>query len=289
MADAMLNITVLLENEASSPNLRSEHGLSLLLSCEGKTFLFDAGESDAFLHNAEILGANLDAVGTVVLSHGHHDHTGGLEHALQRFAGHARRAGECSRLPMPEIVLHPDALLPRRKTAAEKDPGKYIGMPEQTIALLQSRPLRMGTTPLQLTENLLYLGEIPRKHLENQALLGEIKRPGGYEPDRILDDSALVYTLKANGEKNLVVIAGCAHSGIINIVEQAKALTGVDRVRAVIGGMHMKDATDAVKQQTLRYFEEQDIALLYGCHCTGDALNGVARQKPLHAGDRLEF
>ncbi len=276
----MLTITVLLENETSSESLAHEHGLSLLLACDGKTLLLDTGASDAFLRNADALGVDLSAVSAIVLSHGHHDHTNGLGHALGRFAASGRSQS-------PEVIMHPDALLYRRKAAGEKDAGKYLGIPAETLAMLQSWPLRLQKEPLRLTENLLYLGEIPRKYPETQALLGEIERSGVYEKDRILDDTALVYC----GGKGaaLTVIAGCAHSGIINIIEHAKAVTGIGKVHAVIGGLHMKDATDAVKERTLRYFEEQEIEVLRGCHCTGNALDKAARQKPLHAGDRLEI
>ena len=285
----MLTIAVLIENETRFKNLACEHGLSLLLTCDSKTLLFDTGESDSFLRNAEVMGANLDAVSVIALSHGHHDHTGGLEYALRHFAQRVRRSDECSRLPTPEVIAHPDILLHRRYTATEKKPGKSIGMPGPTLALLQSRPLRLLKEPLYLTENLLYLGEIPRKYPETQALLGEISRDGVYEPDRILDDSALVYVNGKGKSRALTIIAGCAHSGIINIVEYAKVVTGVSRIHAVIGGMHMKDASETVKERTLRYFAEQDIIMLRGCHCTGNALSGAVQQKPLHTGDYLEI
>jgi 7,8-dihydropterin-6-yl-methyl-4-(beta-D-ribofuranosyl)aminobenzene 5'-phosphate synthase len=276
----MLAITVLIENETNSEALACEHGLALWLTCEGKTLLFDTGASNAFLHNADAIGADLDAVSAIVLSHGHHDHTGGLSHALRRFS---------SRLSTPELIAHPDILLHRRRSATEKDPGKYLGVPESALALLRNWPLRLLTTPMQLTENLLYLGEIPRKYPETQALLGEISRDGVYEADWILDDSALVYVNGKGQDRTLAVITGCAHSGIINTVEYAKAITGVERVHAVIGGMHMKDASETVKKQTLRYFAEQGIAMLCGCHCTGNALDGISQQKSLHTGDYLEI
>jgi 7,8-dihydropterin-6-yl-methyl-4-(beta-D-ribofuranosyl)aminobenzene 5'-phosphate synthase len=281
----MLTITVLIENKTNFKNLACEHGLSFLLTCEGKTLLFDTGASDAFLRNADAMGVGLNMVGAIVLSHGHYDHTGGLEYALSRFAQHADRDGK----NLPELIAHPDILLHRRRAATEKDPGKYLGIPKPALALLQRWPLRLLKEPLQLTENLLYLGEIPRKYPETQSLLGEIARNGVYETDRILDDSALAYVNGKGENKALTVIVGCAHSGIINTIEHAKAVTGVSRVHAIIGGMHLKDASEVVKQQTLRYFVEQDIEMLRGCHCTGNALEGTTRQKALHTGDFLEI
>ena len=190
-----------------------------------------------------------------------------------------RRNGKGSHPSLPELIAHPDILLHRRRAAAEKDPGKYLGIPEPALALLQSWPLRLLRKPLQLTKNLLYLGEIPRKYPETQALLGEIARNGVYETDRILDDSALAYVHGKGKNKALTVITGCAHSGIINTIEHAKAVTGVSRIHAVIGGMHMKDASKVVKQRTLHYFAEQNIEMLRGCHCTGNALEGVANKQ----------
>jgi 7,8-dihydropterin-6-yl-methyl-4-(beta-D-ribofuranosyl)aminobenzene 5'-phosphate synthase len=229
----------------------------------------------------------LEAVSTIVLSHGHHDHTGGLYHVLCRFV--QKRKEEGPRLPLPEVIAHPDILLHRRRAATEKDPGKYLGVPEPALALLQNWPLRLLKKPLYLTEKLLYLGEIPRKYLEAQALLGEIARDGVHEMDRILDDSALVYVSGKEKAQALTIIAGCAHSGIINTVEYAKSVTGVSRIHAVLGGMHMKDASEALKERTLSYFVEQNIEILRGCHCTGHALNEAARQKPLRTGDYLEI
>ena len=285
----MLAITVLIENAASSKTLACEHGLSLLLACEGTTLLFDAGASNAFLRNADAMGVDLGAVNAIVLSHGHHDHTGGLWHALHRCTQCASLSGECPALPMPHIIAHPDILLHRRRAATEKDPGKCLGMPAPALALLENWPLRLRKKPLHLTKNLIYLGEIPRKYPETQAVFGEIARNGVYEADRILDDSALVYVNGNRQDKSLTVIAGCAHAGIINTVEYAKAVTGINRIHAVLGGMHMKDASKTIQKRTLRYFAEQDVEMLRGCHCTGNALDGVARQKPLHAGDYLEI
>ena len=147
----MLTVTVLIENATHSEALACEHGLSLLLTCEGKTLLFDTGASDAFLRNADVLGADLEAVSAIALSHGHYDHTGGLCHALRRFA--QMRNGEG--LPLPEIIAHPDILLHRRRAATEKEPGKRLGVPDPALPWLQSWPLRLLKKPWHLTENLL--------------------------------------------------------------------------------------------------------------------------------------
>ena len=280
----MLTITVLLENETSFENLACEHGLSMLLTCDGKSLLLDAGKSDAFLRNADTIGADLNAVSSIVLSHGHHDHAGGLGHILRRFAQASQR---------PEVIAHPDILRHRRRLmTAKEEPGKYTGVPEDALALLQSWPLKLTREPVHLTENLFYLGEIPRKYPETQALLGEIacrEDNKKYKPDRILDDTALAYVNGEGENRALTIVSGCAHSGIINVIEHAKTVTGVERIHAVIGGLHLKGVSEAVKEQTLRYFTAQNVEILRGCHCTENALDGDARQKPLHTGDYIEI
>lgn len=278
----MLTLSVLLENEARSKTLAREHGLSLLLSCGDATVLLDAGQSDACIRNAALLEQQgkpgLSAVTAIVLSHGHYDHSGGLAHVLPYFAAQASSS-------RPPLIMHPDALLPRRR--ADKNSGgfKQLGIPEAARAQLRDWPLQLTKESLYLNEQLVYLGEIPRKYPETCALLGEIERGGAYEKDQLWDDTALAYV----GSKGLVVIAGCAHSGIINIVEHAKAVTGVESVHAVIGGTHMHDADEALVDRTLRYFSEQNVALLRTCHCTGDALSRSPLQQPLHGGDYLEL
>ncbi len=278
----MLTVSVLLENEARSETLAREHGLSLLLGCGDATVLLDAGQSDACLRNAAELERQgkpgLGAVTAIVLSHGHYDHSGGLAHVLPYFAAR----GASSR---PPLIMHPDALLPRRRADAKTGGFKELGIPEASRVQLRGWPLRLSKEPLHLSEQLVYLGEIPRKYPETCALLGEAERDGVYEKDQLWDDTALAYI----SPKGLVVVAGCAHSGIINIVEHAKAVTGVESVHAVIGGTHMHDAGAALVDRTLRYFNEQNVALLRTCHCTGEALSRSPLQQPLHGGDYLEL
>ena len=272
----MTAITVLVENTSCSASLREEHGLSLLVTHNGETVLFDTGASDAFLTNAAALGCDLSLVSTLALSHGHWDHTGGLARALAFFAQKAS---------LPQVVFHPDVLLSRRRDAqsAAKSGARDLGMPEEAKALLERFPCIVSKDPVRIAEGLLWLGEVPRPDAATTALLGEVLRDGAYEKDSLLDDTAFVCV----APEGLNIIVGCAHAGIINTVERAKAVTGVSRVNALIGGLHTKGATAPVIEAITRYLAKESIPHLYACHCSGDEMVKAGLGKTLRGGESL--
>lgn len=270
----MTTITCLIDNNANAP-LRSEHGLSLFIEHKGTSVLFDTGQSDAFLENAAALGCDIADVGYIVLSHGHYDHSGGLGAALSR-------CRETSGKP-PRIILHPDALCGRSVT---RDTGmsEEIGMSEENRRALKDCPTVCTRTPLVIAPGLLFLGEIPRPIPEARALIGTIRRNGHEEPDPILDDSALI-CLSPSG---LVIITGCSHSGIANIILHALNITGQKKVFAVIGGLHLKEAAPACMEPNMNCLRER-VCHVYSNHCTGDALLRIGFGHGFPAGDRLMF
>ncbi len=117
-----------------------------------------------------------------------------------------------------------------------------------------------------MAPKLFYLGEIPRRNdFENKTAIGYIKNSRGkLEPDYLSDDSALAY----KSEKGIVIITGCSHSGICNIVEHAKEVCNDERVADIIGGFHLLDVDNLYMEQVLNYFSKQEIAIMHPCHCT---------------------
>ena len=145
--------------------------------------------------------------------------------------------------------------------------------------------LCLTAEPLALTENLFYLGEIPRVFPDHQD---QAQRQGEDGPDLTPDDTAIAY----RGREGVYVITGCSHSGISNIVEQAKRVTGQDRVMGVIGGFHLRQM-DARSQAIIDYLARENIPYLYPCHCTALAVK-VAMGNRMHieevgAGTGLEW
>ncbi|KHK01436.1 MBL fold metallo-hydrolase [Desulfovibrio sp. TomC] len=278
-----MELTVLIDNNTLTDNyLLGEPALSLYMEEGGTRVLLDCGYSDAACRNAARLGIDLAAIDAVALSHGHNDHTWGLVPLVaclteQAAKGHPGRK--------PRLVAHPEALAPRRIA-----PGEPIGSLLGCEALEQCFDLTLSADPVPLTDRLLFLGEIPRLlPFETARPIGERHGLQGLVPDELPDDTALAY----RSDDGLVIITGCSHAGICNIVEHARRVTGVRRVAAVIGGLHLLANDPALFAATADYLHRAGLAALYPCHCTGLAAKlALARIVPVHevgSGLRLSF
>ncbi|SBV97663.1 Metallo-beta-lactamase superfamily protein [uncultured delta proteobacterium] len=270
----MLHLSVLMENTAAE-GFACEHGLSFLLDSGDTVILFDTGASGAFLDNAARMGLDLGNVTHIVLSHGHYDHTGGLGAGLAHIA--AKKAGR----ELPPLLAHPAVVINRRRPLDHPKGPKDLGMPEDGRDALRSWPMTVSKDPVRIREDIVFLGEVPPARPEMRALVGEAECGGTYRADTLPDDTALAYIT----DEGLIIIAGCSHAGIVNIMEHAKAVTGVSKIRAVYGGLHCKDMTDDTIARTRAALEVENLAELYACHCTGSALDDFPVRVRLAAGE----
>ena len=239
-----MKCTVLTDNYTRTGTLYlGEPGFSCLLEADGETVLFDTGYSDVFLRNADKLGLKPEQADMVVLSHGHDDHTGGLQPLLDRLPPDRR----------PQLVAHPGVFA--RRIIRERE----AGCPLSQEALSQRMDLRLSAGPVWLTEHLVFLGEIPEL-VEQRAPCGVL--PDG-TPDRCLDDSALAYV----GSSGVYLLTGCSHSGICNMAEYAKQVTGQRCVAGILGGFHLLQR-DERSRRTIAYLDRESVAELWPCHCT---------------------
>ena len=256
------------------PPLRAEHGFSALIAIylnnNSHRLLFDTGASgDVLLFNADRLEVDLSDVETIVLSHGHHDHVGGLIPILKRMG----------RAHMP-VVLHSDAFLNRWLILQN---GQRIRLrPVEEDKVLEAGAQVVKTTePYTLFGNLVIAtSEIPRKTQFEQGFPGHYAEiEGKLQPDPLLrDDQALVMNVKGKG---LVVISGCAHAGIINTVLYAKKLTGVDGLYALIGGFHLSFPNEQIIGPTVEELKEIRPTFIIPCHDTGwKATNAILNAMP---------
>ena len=227
-----MKLTVLSDNNTWIDRyLLGEPGFSCLIQAEGKRFLLDTGYFGIFARNAEALGISWRDVDGVVLSHCHNDHTKGLDAFF-------------SDGPKPLLVAHPTLF---RRVMAH---GLFIGCPYPREQVERYFDLELTDQPLALTEDLFYLGAIPRVFPDQQD---SALRQGEDGPDL--------------GREGVYVITGCSHSGIANIIEQAKKVTGQSRVMGVIGGFHLRELDDR-SRGAIAYLKREDIPHLYPCHCT---------------------
>jgi len=243
--------------------LRAEHGFSALVTVRSgdasSTLLFDTGASpDALAVNAGRLGVDVGGLQGVVLSHGHFDHAGG-------FDGLARLRGR-SGLP---LTVHP-AIWTRRRLALPG--GQVLEMPTLSRGALEREGFQVieRRQPSLLVGGILITGEVDRvTEFERGMPASHQAWDGGewrHDP-AVIDDQALVINVRGRG---LVVVTGCGHAGVVNIIRSAMRLTGVSRLLAVIGGFHLSGpAFEPVIAPTVAALTELGPGLIAPAHCTG--------------------
>ncbi|WP_018248398.1 MBL fold metallo-hydrolase [Orenia marismortui] len=277
-----MKLTVLIDNNTLTDRyFIGEPGISFFIESEGIKLLFDTGYSDAFIQNASKMNLDLLDINYIVLSHGHLDHSWGLEPLSRRYM-EAEIEGQINKIP--KLIGHP--LIFEAKSIA----GTPIGMNLSQEFLEDIFTLKLSKDPIWLTEKLVFLGEIPRKFkFEAQDPIGVRKSSNLEVEDYLLDDSALAF-ISADG---LVIITGCSHSGICNIIEYAKEITKVNEVSEIIGGFHLLDPEAKKMEETKDYLAKLDLTALYPCHCTDlkskFELAKIVEIKEVGVGLHLEF
>jgi len=255
-----LTLYTLVDNSAGySTSFLAQHGLSILVDARAEgchmAVLFDAGQAaEPLLHNMSLLGLSPSATDMVVLSHCHYDHTGGL-------AGVLREVGRS----VP-VVAHSSIF---RDTYSLKPYLRRVGMGENGREEVTATGGRFALTdaPLRLMPGLTTTGEVPRLNDFEGGGIGSYNlQDGQLVPDILLDDLSLVAHVTGKG---LVVLSGCGHAGIVNILHHARTITGVDRIHAVVGGFHLVDAPDDQVEKTVAALREVTPDHVISGHCTG--------------------
>ena len=273
-----LRITTLSENTAGLNentfgmiNFLAEWGLSILVETDEANVLLDTGQSISIGYNADTLGIDLSRIDKIVLSHGHHDHTGGLRQLLRKMKKEV------------EIIAHPDVWADKyHRRKGEKD--RYVGMPfpRQELESLGAR-FNLTTKPVKISDNIMTTGEVPMvtdyEEIDSSLF---VKEGDGWQPDKLLDDLSLII----NTEQGLVIVLGCAHRGIINTLYHAQQLTGVKSVYAVLGGAHLFKTPEERLRRTIAALKELGVQRLGLCHCTGLPAASLLAQE---FGDKFFF
>jgi 7,8-dihydropterin-6-yl-methyl-4-(beta-D-ribofuranosyl)aminobenzene 5'-phosphate synthase len=162
----------------------------------------------------------------------------------------------------PILLTYPLAF--RRRTKGNEELGCNVTEAE----LAESFTVYKSNSPVWLTKKLVFLGEIERKFsYEGNHTIGQVINNGIVEADSINDDTALAY----KSSQGIVIITGCSHSGICNIVEQAKKICQDDRILAIIGDFHLRKPSAEQLNSTIAYLKKANIKTLYACHCTDQA------------------
>ena len=266
-----LRITTLSENTAGAGKFLAELGLSILVETDKVNVLLDTGQGISASYNADILGIDLSKIDKIVLSHGHYDHTGGLRQILRKMRKEV------------EIIAHPD-IWTTKYSHRQGQADRYVGIPFQRQELESlGAKFNLTTKPTKITDNIMTTGEIPMvtdfEEIESNMV---VKEDTGWQPDKLLDDQALII----NTEPGLVVILGCAHHGIINTLYYAQQLTGVKQLHTVAGGCHLISASEERIWLTIAALKELDVQRLGLCHCTSLPVVSLMAQE---FGERFFF
>ncbi|HJO94032.1 MAG TPA: MBL fold metallo-hydrolase [Victivallales bacterium] len=228
-----------------------EHGFSCFIETDNGNYLFDTGQGLGIIHNALLLNKNLRDIKGIIISHGHYDHTSGLESVLRVSGGN-------------KIYAHPEIFA--KKYDNKEGNIEYTGIRYSTDYLIDLGADFILNREFSEIDNSLYLtGEVPRKNNFEKTLSSQfIKENNEKIPDLFMDDNSLAI----DTEKGLIIILGCAHAGIINILDYFTEKLN-KHVYAVIGGTHLHSANELRIRKTIQSLKNYGIELIGTSHCTG--------------------
>ena len=251
-----IHLTILCENsvdKVSPYGLLGEHGFSCHLRTPDGDFLFDSGGGMTIMNNAKLLGVDFSKLKGIIFSHGHFDHTGGLKQVLEQTG------------PIP-IYAHDDLFSAHFSKNSGKMHNIGIPWPKDELEKLGA-DFHLSSTPYEITPDLLLSGEVPRlsKEETGDPNLLTIVNSGEQCTDPLHDDLSLFI----NTSKGLVILLGCAHAGLLNIIDHAIKKKKKKKIYMVLGGTHLKFCSEDQMTATLDRLEGLNVELIGASHCTG--------------------
>ncbi len=261
-----VRITTLIENNPdSNGELLVEHGLSLYLEVDGLKILFDTGQSGKFLENAKKMNIDLSRLDYIIISHGHYDHANGLKELLK--ATDAR----------PTLIVGSEFF--KKKYKLLDDGGyRYNGINFSEGFIAENMPMiKVHGDVYQLSENVTIYHNFDKTN-DFEGLNKKFYCQEG--SDKVIDDFADEISLAVNTKEGLVVIVGCSHVGVVNILNTI-ATKNNSPLFGVVGGTHLVEADSARIDSTIAFFKEKNLKMVAVSHCTGEqGLKEVMKQMP---------
>lgn len=253
---ATVRVTILADNLVTGgKGCLGEHGLCLFVEADDECFLLDVGQSGIAVGNAARLGCDISRAETIVISHGHYDHMGALPMVLQAFGPR-------------KVIAHPDLLTPKYVRHRGRRP-REAGVPFSAADLgALGAQLSLSAEPQPICRGATTTGVVPQLN-DFEAIPAHFAIQRGQRMRR--DDFAHDQGVVVRTPRGLVVLVGCSHRGIVNVLHRAMDITGIDRIAAVVGGLHLGGASQDRVSATVDALRALAIEHVVACHCTGFA------------------
>lgn len=268
----MTTVQILCDNSIGRMDFLGEHGFAALITHKGNTYLFDTGQGHTLPHNVKSAGVDLGKIDAILLSHGHFDHTGGLPWVLEQTGP-------------KKIIAHP-AVFARHMARRSPDPAEapvYVGPPQLKEALENAGArFAFRETSDEIAPGVHFITGYERQPEQTPGDRKLVLAQGtDFVPDPIAEDANLLLETPSGP----VLVLGCAHGGVLNIMDHVKASFGITRLHAVLGGTHLMFYAPEQIQAVIDTFEAFEVKVVGVSHCTGpQAAMTLAR----HFGERFQ-